>query len=79
MYLNHLRTTTHGLIAPRDKFNYLNSILVKSDSEAISGLSCTAANYDEVVAVLKRFGNKQLIIGRQLQARERAVGAMGKK
>ena len=46
-------------LAPIDKFNYLNSLLVKSAYEAISGLSLTAANYDEAVAILKRrFGNK---------------------
>ena len=55
-------------LAPIDKFNYLNSLLVKSASEAISGLSLTAANYDEAVAILKRrFGNKQLIINRHME------------
>ena len=45
-------------LAAIDKFNYLNSLLVKSASEAISGLSITAANYDEAVTILKRrFGN----------------------
>ena len=54
-------------LAPIDKFNYLNSLLVKSASEAISILSLTAANYDEAVAILKRrFGNKQLIINRHM-------------
>jgi len=51
-----------------DKFNYLNSLLVKSASEAISGLSLTAANYDEAVAILKRrCENKQLIINRHME------------
>ena len=55
-------------LAPIGKFNYLNSLLVKSASEAISGLSLTAANYDEAVAILKRrFGNKQLIINRHME------------
>ena len=55
-------------LAPIDKFNYLNSLLLKSASEAISGLSLTAANYDEAVAILKRrFGNKQLIINRHME------------
>ena len=55
-------------LAPIDKFNYLNSLLVKSASEAISGLSLTAANYDKAVAILKRrFGNKQLIINRHME------------
>lgn len=55
-------------LAPIDKLNYLNSLLVKSACEAISGLSLTAANYDEAVAILKRrFGNKQLIINRHME------------
>ena len=55
-------------LAPIDKFNYLNSLLVKSASEAISGLSLTAGNYDEAVAILKRrFGNKQSIINRHME------------
>ena len=55
-------------LAPVDKFNYLNSLLVNSASEAISGLSLTAANYDEAVTILKRrFGNKQLIINRHMK------------
>ncbi|XP_044165250.1 uncharacterized protein LOC122949186 [Acropora millepora] len=55
-------------LAPIDKFNYLNSLLVKSAYEAISGLSLTAANYDEAVAILKRrFGNKQLIINKHME------------
>ena len=55
-------------LAPIDKLNYLNSLLVNSASEAISGLSLTAANYDEAVTILKRrFGNKQLIINRHMK------------
>ena len=55
-------------LAPIDKLNYLNSLLVKSANEAISGLSLTAANYDEAVAILKRrFGNKQFIIKKQME------------
>ena len=55
-------------LAAIDKFNYLNSLLVKSASEAISGLSLTAANYDEAIAILKRrFGNKQLIINKHME------------
>ena len=55
-------------LAAIDKFNYLNSLLMKSASEAISGLSITAANYDEAVTILKRrFGNKQLIINRHME------------
>ena len=52
-----------------DKFNYLKSLLESSASDAISGLSLTAANYEEAVAVLKkRFGNKQLIINKHMDA-----------
>ena len=41
---------------------------MKSAYEAISGLSLTAANYDEAVAILKRrFGNKQLIINKHMK------------
>ena len=55
-------------LAPIDKFKYPNSLLVKSASEATSGLSLTAASYDEAVAILKRrFGNKQLIIDRHME------------
>ena len=54
-------------LAAIDKFNYLNSLLMKSASEAISGLSITTANYDEAVTILKRFGIKQLIINRHME------------
>lgn len=55
-------------LAPIGKFNYLNSLLVKSASEAISGLSLTTANYDEAIAILKRrFGSKQSIINRHME------------
>lgn len=44
-----------------DKFNYLRSLLQGSALEAVSGLTLTAANYNEAVGILeKRFGNKQL-------------------
>ena len=67
MHLNRLCIPIPNYVAPIDKFNYLNSLLVKSASEAISGLSLTAANFDDAVAILKRrFGNKQLIINRHL-------------
>ena len=55
-------------LAPIDKFNYRNSLLVKSANEVIPGLSLTAANYDEAVAILKRrFGNKQLITNKHMK------------
>ena len=50
-----------------DKFNYLTSLLESAASEAIAGLTLTAANYEEAVATLKRrFGNKQSIINRHM-------------
>lgn len=49
-----------------DKFHYLNSLL-ESSAAAVSGLSLTAANYEEAISILtKRFGNKQLIINRHM-------------
>ena len=45
---------SNAKLAPTDKFNDLNSLLVKSANEAISGLSLTAANYDEAAVILKR-------------------------
>ena len=52
-------------LAPIDKFNYLNSLLVKPALDAISGLSLTTSNYEEAIAILKkRFGNKQQLINR---------------
>ena len=50
-----------------DKFNYLRSLLRGTAREAVSGLTLTAANYSEAVAILKRrFGNKQQIISRHM-------------
>ncbi|XP_068692734.1 uncharacterized protein [Montipora foliosa] len=54
-------------LAPIDKFNYLNSLLMKPALDAISGLFLTASNYEEAIAILKkRFGNKQQIINRHM-------------
>ena len=69
-FLDAFESSVHNntKLAPIDKFNYLNSLLAKSASEAISGLSLTAANYDEAVSILKRrFGNKQSIINRHME------------
>ena len=53
--------------APIDKFSYLNSLLMKPALDAISGLSLTASNYEEAIAILKkRFRNKQQIINRHM-------------
>ena len=52
-----------------DKFNYLHSLLERAAAEAISGLKVTAANYEEAVSILKkRFGNKQQIINKHMDA-----------
>ena len=54
-------------LAPIDKFNYLNSLLMKPALDAISGLPLTTSNYEEAIAILKkRFGNKQQIINRHM-------------
>ena len=54
-------------LAPIDKFNYLNSLLMKPALDAISGLSLSASNYEEAIAILKkRFGHKQQIINRHM-------------
>ncbi len=50
-----------------DKFNYLRGLLQRTALEAISGLSLTAANYLEAVAILeKRFGNKPQIVAKHM-------------
>lgn len=50
-----------------DKFNYLNSLLIGTAREAVSGLSLTAANYTEAIAILKkRFGNADRIKARHM-------------
>ena len=54
-------------LAPIDKFNYLSSLLMKPVLDSISGLSLSASNYEEAIAILKkRFGNKQQIINRHM-------------
>ena len=48
-----------------DKFNYLNSLLEHTASDAIAGLTLTATNYEEAITILqKKIGNKQLAINR---------------
>jgi hypothetical protein len=52
-----------------EKFNYLRSLLQGPALDAISGLTLTDANYREAVDVLKeRFGNKQQIIDKHMDA-----------
>lgn len=56
-------------LMPVEKFNYLLSVLERSAREAISGLSLTAANYEETISTLKkRFGGKQKIIDKHMGA-----------
>ena len=52
-----------------DKFNYLFSFMEGSAVECISGLTLTSANHEEAITVLKRrFGNKQQIVNRHMEA-----------
>jgi len=52
-----------------EKFNYLNSLLEKSARETVSGLALTAANYGQAIEALKkRFGCKQLIVNKHMDA-----------
>ena len=52
-----------------EKFNYLNSLLERSAREAVAGLALTDANYHQAVETLqKRFGCKQQIINKQMDA-----------
>ena len=54
-------------LATVDKFNYLNSLLEKTASEAIAGLTITNAKYEEAITILKtRFGNKQMIVNKHM-------------
>lgn len=54
-------------VATIDEFNYLNSLLEKTTSDAIAGLAITNANYEEAITILKtRFGNKQMIVNKHM-------------
>ena len=44
-----------------------HTLLEGTASEAISDLKLTSANYEEAIAVLKRFGNKQQIISQHME------------
>ena len=51
-----------------DKFNYLNSLLAGVAREAVAGLSLTATNYQDAIAILKkRFGNVQQIKAKHME------------
>ena len=52
-----------------DKFNYLNSLLEGSAAAAIAGLTLSDANYNDAVTILtKRFGNRQQIVTKHMDA-----------
>ncbi len=52
-----------------EKFNYLNSLLEHSARESVSGLALTAGNYNQAIETLKkRFGCKQLIVNKHMDA-----------
>ena len=54
---------TNDSLSKIEKFTYLRMVVENSAEEAISGLSLTATNYDEAIAIMgKRFGNKQQIV-----------------
>ena len=50
-----------------DKFNYLHSLLERTAAEAVSGLTLTAANFEETISILKkRFGTKRQIVNKHM-------------
>ena len=52
-----------------DKFNYLRSLLDHTALDAITGLALSTANYQQAIEILeKRFGNKQVIISKHMDA-----------
>ena len=52
-----------------DKFNYLQSLLDHAALDAIAGLTVSNSNYQQAVEILtKRFGNKQVIISKHMDA-----------
>ena len=60
---------TNNTLSEIDKFNYLRSLLQGTAYDAIAGLALSAVNYQKAVTILrKRFGNKQLIISRHMEA-----------
>ena len=59
----------NGQLSDVDKFNYLRSLLEKGAYDAISGLTLSAGNYQEAVAILKkRYGDKSQIISKHMDA-----------
>eukprot|EP00731_Ephydatia_muelleri_P014947 Em0008g667a len=56
-------------ISDIDKFNYLRSLLDHAALDAIAGLTVSTSNYQQAVEILtKRFGNKQVIISKHMDA-----------
>uniref|UniRef100_A0A1X7U524 CCHC-type domain-containing protein n=1 Tax=Amphimedon queenslandica TaxID=400682 RepID=A0A1X7U524_AMPQE len=56
-------------LLPVQKFTYLRSLLSRSAQECIAGLTSTEANDTEAVIVLgSRFGNKERIIAKHMEA-----------
>lgn len=52
-----------------EKFNYLRSLVERTAYDAIAGLTLSSTNYQEAIEILqKRFGNKQLIISKHMEA-----------
>ena len=56
-------------LSDTEKFNYLRSLLRQTALDSISGLALTTANYAEAISILHtRFGNKQQIVARHMDA-----------
>ena len=56
-------------LSDAEKFNYLHSLLRQTALDSIAGLALTTANYAEAISILQtRFGNKQQIIARHMDA-----------
>ena len=54
-------------LTSNDKFNYLHLLLEWTAAEAVSGLTLTAANYEEAILILKkRFRNKQQVVNKHM-------------
>jgi len=59
------KATAHSntSLTPVEKFSYLNSVVEGTAQEAISGLSLTAANYEQVVTTLSGGGSSMRLGG----------------
>ena len=58
----------NAALMSNDKFNYLNSLLESVTTEAMSGLTLSAAHYEKAIAILKRrFRSKQMIINYHIE------------